>query len=106
MGGKAQITGQFAPKEAKLLVQRLNSGALPVPIELISRQSVGASLGEEFLNKAIMAGAYGLIAISSLRNIDQYEEFNRSRTPAFAAIVILIVIEIMLTLYTMYTSVT
>ncbi|HBB56508.1 TPA: protein translocase subunit SecD [Patescibacteria group bacterium] len=64
LGGKAQITGQFAPKEAKLLVQRLNSGALPVPIELISRQSVGASLGEEFLNKAIMAGAYGLIAIS------------------------------------------
>lgn len=62
--GKAQISGQFTPKEAKLLVQRLNSGALPVPITLISQQTVGASLGQDVLKKGIMAGIYGLIAVS------------------------------------------
>ena len=63
-GGKAQITGQFTPKEAKLLVQRLNSGALPVPVSLISQQSVGPSLGEKFLAKGVMAGIYGMILVS------------------------------------------
>ena len=63
-GGKAQITGQFTPKEAKLLVQRLNSGALPVPVSLISQQSVGPTLGEKFLAKGIMAGIYGMILVS------------------------------------------
>lgn len=63
-GGKAQITGQFTPKEAKLLVQRLNSGALPVPISLISQQSIGPTLGEKFLAKGIIAGVYGLIMVA------------------------------------------
>lgn len=63
-GGRAQITGQFAPKEAKQLVQRLNSGALPVPISLISQQSVGPTLGEKFLTKGIVAGIYGMILVS------------------------------------------
>ncbi len=61
--GRAQISGQFTPKEAKTLVGRLNSGALPVPIKLISQQSVGASLGQDILKKSIMAGIYGLIAV-------------------------------------------
>jgi len=63
-GGKAQITGQFTPQEAKLLVQRLNSGALPVPVSLISQQSVGPTLGEKFLAKGVMAGIYGMILVS------------------------------------------
>jgi len=42
---------------------------------------------------------YGLIAVSSLRNIDQYEDFNRNQTPAFAAILILIVIGLMHVMY-------
>lgn len=64
VSGKAQITGQFTPKEAKTLVQRLNSGALPVPITLISQQTVGASLGQDVLKKGIMAGIYGLFAVA------------------------------------------
>jgi len=46
-GGKAQISGNFTPEEAKLLVGRLNSGALPVPISLVSTQTIGPSLGAE-----------------------------------------------------------
>ncbi|MCK6462990.1 MAG: protein translocase subunit SecD [Candidatus Pacebacteria bacterium] len=63
-GGRAQISGQFTPKEAKLLVQRLNSGALPVPISLVSQQSIGPTLGEKFLVKGITAGVYGLIMVA------------------------------------------
>jgi len=61
--GKAQITGKFTAEEAKKLVQNLNAGALPVPIKLISQQSVGATQGEFFLNLGIKAGFIGLIAI-------------------------------------------
>lgn len=61
--GKAQITGKFTAEEAKKLVQNLNAGALPVPIKLISQQSVGATQGEFFLGLSIKAGAIGLIAV-------------------------------------------
>ncbi|MBI5147991.1 MAG: protein translocase subunit SecD [Parcubacteria group bacterium] len=64
-GGKAQITGQFTLEEAKKLVERFNAGALPAPINLVSQQVVGASLGQDSLNKAIYGGAVGtaLVAI-------------------------------------------
>lgn len=62
--GKAQITGKFTPDEAKKLVARLNSGALPIPIRLVSQQSIGASLGEEVLYKSIKAGFVGILVVS------------------------------------------
>jgi protein-export membrane protein SecD len=60
VGGRAIISGGFTPEEARDLAQNLNFGALPVPIELVSTQTVGASLGEEVLNKGVQAGLYGL----------------------------------------------
>lgn len=62
--GNAVITGSFTPEEAKTLVGRLNSGALPVPIKLISQQTIGASLGNESLTKSLKAGVYGLIFVA------------------------------------------
>ena len=62
--GSAVISGKFTPQEAKLLATRLNSGALPVPISLISQQTVGASLGKESLEKSLTAGVYGLLAVA------------------------------------------
>ncbi len=61
--GQAQITGNFNVKEAKQLVERLNSGALPVPINLISQQSVGASLGQDSLRRSLTAGLSGFILV-------------------------------------------
>lgn len=43
-GGRAQITGRFTQTEAKQLVRRFNAGALPVPITLLSQQSIGLIL--------------------------------------------------------------
>lgn len=62
--GKAQISGNFSPEEAKTLVGRLNAGALPVPIELISTEKVGATLGADALNKNIKAGVVGFFMVA------------------------------------------
>ncbi len=62
-GGKAQITGGFSTEEAKELVQRLNAGALPVPIKLVNQQTIGASLGKLSLEKSLKAGLWGFLAI-------------------------------------------
>jgi protein-export membrane protein SecD len=61
--GKAVITGDFSLQEAKTLVQRLNAGALPVPISLISQETVGASLGQDSLQKSLFAGLIGFLAV-------------------------------------------
>ncbi|MCD6149345.1 protein translocase subunit SecD [bacterium] len=61
--GEAVITGNFKLDEAKKLAGRLNEGALPVPITLISQQSVEASLGMQSLQKSLKAGAAGLLLV-------------------------------------------
>lgn len=63
-GGKAQISGNFTATEAKTLVGRLNSGALPVPISLISTQTIGPSLGEQATNAGVKAAIIGFLAIA------------------------------------------
>lgn len=62
-GGTAQISGSFTVEEAKTLVRNLNAGALPVPINLISQQSVGPTLGSISLEKSLRAGIFGFLAI-------------------------------------------
>ena len=61
--GKAIISGGFTPEEAKSLVRDLNYGALPVPVELISTQSIGASLGEDAKTSGVDAGILGFLLI-------------------------------------------
>jgi len=63
-GGKAQISGNFTPDEARTLVGRLNSGALPVPISLISTQTIGPSLGSEATSAGVKAAIIGFLAIA------------------------------------------
>jgi preprotein translocase subunit SecD len=62
--GQAVITNIGTVQEAKELVTRLNSGALPVPIKLISQQNVGATLGIDSLHKSVQAGMIGFIIVS------------------------------------------
>ena len=62
--GNAVITGSFTPAEAKELAIRLNSGALPVPITLISQRTVGASLGEESLRASLIAGLWAMLLVA------------------------------------------
>ncbi len=82
--GTAIISGNFTTQQAKELATRLNSGALPVPIRLISQQNVGATLGQESIQKSIVAGIIGLILIAVFM-IGYY------RFPGFLAVLALII---------------
>jgi protein-export membrane protein SecD len=62
--GQATISGSFSPDDAKKLARDLNYGALPVPIELVSTQKVGASLGDDALKGGVSAGLWSFIVIS------------------------------------------
>lgn len=57
--GRAQITGRFTIEEARELARNLNAGALPVPIKLISQNTVGPVLGKISLEQSLKAGAIG-----------------------------------------------
>jgi preprotein translocase subunit SecD len=63
-GGKAEISGNFTPESAKELVRNLNYGALPVKIELVRTQTIGASLGADALKKDVRAGMFGFIFVA------------------------------------------
>lgn len=82
--GSAVITGRFDLEEAKTLSRRLNAGALPVPIELVSQQTVGASLGHEFVDKSLNAAILAFILIAILM-ISYY------RLPGFLAVLALVI---------------
>ncbi|MCX6784350.1 MAG: peptidylprolyl isomerase [Candidatus Komeilibacteria bacterium] len=62
--GQAVISGRFGLVEAKTLAQRLNAGALPVPISLISQQTIGPTLGKVYLEKSLIAGLIGFLAVA------------------------------------------
>ncbi|TSC64446.1 MAG: SecD/SecF fusion protein, partial [Parcubacteria group bacterium Gr01-1014_106] len=62
--GEAVITGTFTIQEAKQLATRLNAGALPVPITMATRTTVGPSLGKESLAQSILAGIIGMLLLT------------------------------------------
>lgn len=62
--GQAVISGSFTPTEAKTLVGRLNSGALPVPITLLSTQTIGAILGDSAVNAGVRATVIGFLLVA------------------------------------------
>lgn len=63
-GGQASITGSFTIEEARTLAQRLNAGALPVPIELVTQQTVGPTLGQMSLERSIQAALIGFAFVA------------------------------------------
>lgn len=62
-GGRAEITGNFTIDEAKRLAIVLQTGALPVNLELQEKQVVGPTLGRESLLQALYAAIAGLILV-------------------------------------------
>lgn len=61
--GRAVISGNFNIDEAKKLATRLNAGALPVPVKMITSQQVGSVLGEFDFQKTLKAGAIGVLVM-------------------------------------------
>ncbi|MDE2399576.1 MAG: protein translocase subunit SecD [Patescibacteria group bacterium] len=62
--GQAVISGSFTPTEARTLVGRLNSGALPVPISLLSTQTIGATLGDSAVHAGVKATIIGFLLVA------------------------------------------
>lgn len=63
-GGEAVISGGFTLQEAKELSMRLNSGALPVPVNLLNQKNIGPTLGQESLNKSFIALIVGFSLVA------------------------------------------
>lgn len=63
LDGVAVISGQFTTDEAEELAISINSGALPVPLELAEQTSVGPTLGEREVAMSLFAGTVGLLMV-------------------------------------------
>ena len=58
--GSGQISGSFTREQAQALVVQLKYGALPVPLKVLSSRTVGPTLGQDSINKSLLAGAIGI----------------------------------------------
>ena len=61
--GSATISGNFTYETAASLSNALNSGSLPVGIEILMQQSVEPTLGQESVTQGVKAALYGLAAV-------------------------------------------
>jgi len=63
--GKAQISGSYETLEAaRNDAMLLNSGALPVELEIIEKRTVGAQLGKDSIAKSLNAAMIGAILLA------------------------------------------
>ena len=63
LGGSAQISGNFTHAEATDLAIVLRVGALPAPVDIIQNLMVGASLGQDSINKGMFSGLLGALLV-------------------------------------------
>ncbi|MDO5292244.1 MAG: protein translocase subunit SecD [bacterium] len=82
--GEAIITGQETLEEAKALATNINIGALPITLEQVSTQVVGAKLGSNALEKSLFAGVIGFIIVLAFMIIVY-------RIPGFASSIALVI---------------
>jgi preprotein translocase subunit SecD len=61
--GSVQITGSFSESEARNLARVLNSGSLPVTLEVQAVQTVSPTLGKDSLRAAWVAGLVGVVLV-------------------------------------------
>lgn len=63
-GGEGTISGDFTVDTANNLAIQLRYGSLPIPFKVVESRLVGPTLGEDSLNKSLIAGLAGLIIIT------------------------------------------
>lgn len=61
--GQAIISGQSTDEESKMLASTIRIGALPLELSVLRYHVEGAQLGASALEKSLLAGAIGLLAI-------------------------------------------
>ncbi len=63
LGGSAQISGTFTVESANELAISLRSGKLPVALKVIEESSVSAELGQDSIQKGVLAGILATLAL-------------------------------------------
>lgn len=63
IGATGVIEGKFTFDEVSRMVTQLNAGALPVKVNVLQQRVVGPSLGQESINKSLVAGIGAFIVI-------------------------------------------
>ncbi len=61
--GEGVIEGNFTIDSANALAVQLRYGSLPVPFKIVETRAVGATLGQDSVNKSVTAGAIGLLLV-------------------------------------------
>ncbi|MGH7681802.1 MAG: protein translocase subunit SecD [Candidatus Eiseniibacteriota bacterium] len=61
--GQGSITGSFTEEEAQNLSIVLRSGALPAPVHVIEESSVSPSLGQDSIQKGLLAAGIGALLV-------------------------------------------
>ena len=59
----SEISGGFTITSAQNLANELQSGALPIKLDLISHSQVSATLGKQALNQGLIAGLVGFAVV-------------------------------------------
>ncbi len=58
-----RISGTFTPEEARSLSIVLKAGALPAPVRVIEKKTIGPTLGEDSIKSGLSASFYALVII-------------------------------------------
>lgn len=61
--GQGVISGSFTYESANALAINLRYGSLPIPLKIVEIRTVGPTLGQDSLNKSIVAGVIGFVII-------------------------------------------
>jgi protein-export membrane protein SecD len=64
LGGQANISGSFTSQSANDLATVLRAGALPAPLKVIERRTVGAGLGKDQVDAGRYSALAGLVLVA------------------------------------------
>ena len=62
-GGSATISGNFSAEDARELEVQLKGGSLPLPIEIVETNTIGALLGSKNIIRSLYAAVTGLVFV-------------------------------------------
>jgi preprotein translocase subunit SecD len=61
--GSGIITGNFTLESANSLAIQLRYGSLPIPLKVVTSQTIGPTLGQDSLRKSLIAGIIGMTVV-------------------------------------------
>jgi preprotein translocase subunit SecD len=61
--GQGQITGSFTFESANAFAIQLRYGSLPIPLKVVETRIIGPTLGEDSLQKSLVAGLVGMVIV-------------------------------------------